>query len=93
VVWAGHFKKFLEMIFGRPHLAFEVMFGRRYTLLAEVANSLVIAVIATIADYYGDVMGSPLLPFLATLSAFPSTLNGGLGWYGSATAGSRFRVT
>jgi hypothetical protein len=37
-------------------------------------------------------VGSPLLPFLAALSAFPSALNGGLGWYGLTTAGGHFRV-
>jgi hypothetical protein len=89
VLWAGHFEKFLKMIFGWPCLTFEVTFGYRYTLFTKVAGSLTVA---AVAGYYNNVMGSLLLPFLATLDAFSITLNGGLGWYGSATTSSRFRV-
>jgi hypothetical protein len=92
VLWAGHFKKFLKIIFGQQHLAFEVAFGRCYTLLAWVTGSLIIVTIDAIAGYYDDVMGSSLLPFVAAIGAFPSALNGGLGWYGSATTGGCFRV-
>jgi hypothetical protein len=88
-VWAHRSDKFLEMIFWRLCLAFEVTFSRRYRLLAGVTASLVVA---TIAGYYGDMEGSPLLPFLAALGAFPSALSGGLGWYGSATTGDHFRI-
>jgi hypothetical protein len=87
VVQIGHFKKFLKMIFGRLSLALEVMFSSRYTLLNGVVGFLV----AT-AGYYGDVMGSPLLSLLATLSAVPSTLDSGLGGCSSATISSRFSV-
>jgi hypothetical protein len=86
---AGRFKKFLKMIFGWPRLVLEVMFGSRYTLLTRVAGFLIAT---TVAGYYGDTTGLPLLPFLATLGTFRSTLNGGLGWCGSATAGGHFCV-
>jgi hypothetical protein len=89
VVQIRHFEKFLKMIFGHPSLAIEVMFGSRYTLLNRVVGSLVAT---AIAGYYGDVMGSPLLPLLAALSAIPSTLDSGLGGCSSATISSCFSV-
>jgi hypothetical protein len=89
VVWVGHFEKFLEMMFGRPHLALELVFGSRYALLAGVTGFFVIA---AIAFYYSDTLGSPLLPFLDTLGAFPSSLDGALCCCSSATSGGCFRV-
>jgi hypothetical protein len=65
------------------------MLGHHYPLLTGVAG---LPVITAIAGYYSNAMGLPLLPFLAVIGAFPSALNGGLGWCGSATAGGRFRV-
>jgi hypothetical protein len=71
---------FVEMIFGCPGLVLVVAFGSHYALLVGVDGSLIVA-----PGYYGDKMGSPLLPLLATLSAFPGTLDGGLGGCSSAT--------
>jgi hypothetical protein len=70
-VWEGRFEKFLEMIFGRPHLAFEVVFGSLYAFLAGVAYFFIIA---AVAGYYSDTSGLPLLPFLTALGTFPSAL-------------------
>jgi hypothetical protein len=89
VVRTGHFEKFLEMIIGRPSLALEVTLGSRYALLIGVVGCLVAA---TIASYYGDVMGSPLLPLLAALSSIPGAFDGGLGGCGSATFSGRFCI-
>jgi hypothetical protein len=89
VVQAGRFEKLLKMIFWRPSLALDVAFSSRYTLLAGVASSLITA---AIAGYYGDAMGSPLLHFLTTLSAFPSALDGGLGGCSSATINGHIRA-
>jgi hypothetical protein len=76
VVRTSHFKKFPEMFFGRPGLVLEVALGSHYALLTRVTSSLVTIIVAS---YYGDTMGSLLLPLLASLSAFPSALGGGLG--------------
>jgi hypothetical protein len=89
VVRIGYFEKLLEMIFGRPSLALEVVFGGRYTLLIGVTGSLVAT---TVVGYCGDVMGSLLLPLLAALSAFPGALDGILGGCGSATISGHFRI-
>jgi hypothetical protein len=70
------------MIFGWPGLALQVAFGSCYALLIRAAGSLVAA---AFGSYYGDVMGLPLLLFCVALSAFPSTLDGGHVWCGSAT--------
>jgi hypothetical protein len=88
-VRVGHFEKFLKMIFGRPCLALEVTFSCHDTLLARVAGFLIAA---TVISYNGDAMGSSLLPFLTTLGALAGTLNGGLGWFGSATISGRVCV-
>jgi hypothetical protein len=66
VVQIGRFKKFLKMIFGRSGLVLDVAFGSCYALLAGVAGSLVVV---AVVGYYNDVIGSLLLPLLATLSA------------------------
>jgi hypothetical protein len=89
VVQIGRFKKFLEMIFGWLGLVLEVVFGSRYARLVGVGGSLVAA---TFAGYYGDEMGLPLLPLLATLTAFIGALDGGLGRCGSATISGHYRV-
>jgi hypothetical protein len=78
------------MIFGQPRLVLEVTFGSRYALLSRVTGFLVAT---AITGYYGDPMRSPLLPFLAACGTFPSALNGGLGWCGSATTSSYFNVS
>jgi hypothetical protein len=57
VVWVGRFEKFLEMIFGRSCLAFEVAVGCHYALLTEVTGFLIAT---AIAFHYGDATGSPL---------------------------------
>jgi hypothetical protein len=88
-VRVGHFEKFLKMIFGQLCLALEVTFSYCDTLLAKVAGFLVAP---TVISYYGDAMGSLLLPFLTTLGAFAGTLNGGLGWFGSTTISGRVCV-
>jgi hypothetical protein len=75
------------MIFGRSGLALEVAFNSHYALLIGVAGSLIAA---AIAGYYGHAIGSPLVPLLATLSAFPGALDSGLGGCGSATISSRY---
>jgi hypothetical protein len=76
--------------FGWSRLAHEVMFGVHYAILAGVTGFLIAA---AIVSYYDDMMGSPRVPFLAALGAFLGTLNGGLGWCGSATISGRVRVT
>jgi hypothetical protein len=75
VVQVGRFKKFLEMIFGWLCLVLEVAFGCRYAFLTRVNDFLITT---AIAGYNDDAIGSPLLPFIATLGAFPSALSGGL---------------
>jgi hypothetical protein len=57
VVWVGRFEKFLEMIFGRSCLAFEVAFGCHYALLTGVTGFLIAT---AIAFHYGDATESPL---------------------------------
>jgi hypothetical protein len=73
------------MIFGKLSLVLEVAFGSCYALLIGVTCFLIVD---AIAGYYGDAMGSPLLPRLATLSTFPGTLGG----YGSTTISGCFCV-
>jgi hypothetical protein len=70
-------------------LVHEVAFYSRYTLLTEIASFLVAA---AVAGLYGNATGSLLLPFLAARSAFPGTLNGGLGGCGSAIISGCFHV-
>jgi hypothetical protein len=89
VILVGHFKKFLEMIFGRPSLPLEVALDNRYELLTGVTGFLIII---TTAGCYGDMMGSPLLPLLATHNAFSGTSDGGFSGRGLATIGRRSRV-
>jgi hypothetical protein len=67
VVQTCHFEKFLQLIFARLSLALEVTFGSYYALLTGVTSFLVIA---TIAGYYVDAMGSLLLPFFLPLARF-----------------------
>jgi hypothetical protein len=86
VVRTGSIEKFLEMNFGRAGLALEIAFGSFYVLLARVTSSLTTA---AVAGYYGDVMGLPLLPLIATLTAYPRALDGGCG---SATISDRCGV-
>jgi hypothetical protein len=89
VILVGHFKKFLEMIFGRLSLPLEVALDSRYKLLTGVTGFLIVI---TTAGCYGDTMGSLLLPLLATRSAFSATFDGGFGGRGPATVGRRSRV-
>jgi hypothetical protein len=74
------------MVFWRPGLAHEIAFSSCYVLLAGVVAPLVTA---TVAGYYGNDIGSPLLPLLSALSACPGALGGGLGGCGSVTISSR----
>jgi hypothetical protein len=67
VVWADRFKKYLKMIFGWPCLVLEVPFGSCYALLIGVTSFLVTV---AVTGYNDDMMGSPLLPFLAAHGAF-----------------------
>jgi hypothetical protein len=46
VVQAGHFEKFLEMIFGQLRLVLEVAFSSSYALLTKVIGSLVTTAVA-----------------------------------------------
>jgi hypothetical protein len=89
VLWTGRFEKFLEMLFGRLSLALEVMFDSRHTVLIGVTGSLVAT---AVVSYHGEAMGLPHLSLLATLSTFPSALDGGLGGCDSTTISDRFRV-
>jgi hypothetical protein len=81
--------KLLTMVLRLPHLPLEITFGGRDKLLAGV---ICILVATTVARRYDDVSGPPLLPLHATLCNLPSTLNGVLGWCGSAAMGSRFHI-
>jgi hypothetical protein len=76
VMRTGRFKKFLEVIFGRPGLSLETAFGSYYELLTGVTGFLIAI---TVIGHYGNATGSALLSLLATLSAFPGAFDGGLG--------------
>jgi hypothetical protein len=89
-MWTGHFEKFLEVIFGWPSLPLEVAFGSRHELLTGVADFLIVV---AVAGHNRNATGLALLPLLATLSAFPSTFDGGLGGCGSTTVGDRSCIT
>jgi hypothetical protein len=89
VVQIGCFEKFLKMIFGWQSLVLEAAFGSLYALLVEVTGFLIAD---TVAGYYGDVMGSSLLPLLPALSTFLGTHGGALGGYSLATVSGRFCV-
>jgi hypothetical protein len=80
------FKKFLEVVFGRPCLPLEVAIGSHYELLTGVVGSL-------IAGHYGNTTVSTLLPLFAALSAFPGSFHGGLGGHGLTTIGGSSHVT
>jgi hypothetical protein len=56
----GCIEKFLKMIFGWSCLALEVACSCCYTLLAGVTDFLITP---GVVSYYGDTMGSLLLPF------------------------------
>jgi hypothetical protein len=86
VMWTGHFKKFLKVIFGRLSLSLEMAFSSRYELLARVTGFL-------ITGHYGNEMGSALWSLLAILSAFLGAIDGGLGGCGPTIVGSRSHVT
>jgi hypothetical protein len=90
VMQIGRFKKFLEVVFGRPSLPLEFAFGSRYEPLAGVVG---FHTIVAVVGHYGDAMGSTLLTLLASLSTFPGAFDGGLGRHGSATSSDHFRVT
>jgi hypothetical protein len=70
------FKKFLEVIFGRPCLSLEVVFGSCHKIPAGVTGFLITV---AVAGHYDSTMGSALLSLLATLSIFPGTFDGILG--------------
>jgi hypothetical protein len=74
-----HLKKFHEVIFGRPCLLLEVVYGSCHVLLTGVTG---FHIAVAIACHYCNVMGSALLSLLAALSAFPGTFDGGLGGCG-----------
>jgi hypothetical protein len=85
VVRTCHFKKFLEVFRRLLHLALEVILGICEIHLTRVTSFLVVA---DVTGRNNDVLGAPLVPLLATLGAFPSTLNGGFGrWWLAATRG------
>jgi hypothetical protein len=86
----GRFKKFLEVVFGWPSLTLEVTFDSRYELLTGVVSPLIVIVVA---GHHGNAVGPVLLPLLATLGAFPSTINGGLGGCGPTIVGGRSLIT
>jgi hypothetical protein len=67
----------------------EVTFDSRYALLIGVTGTLIAS---TVVSYYDNVIGSPHLPLIAAFSAFPGTLDGGLGGCGLATISGCFRV-
>jgi hypothetical protein len=84
------FKKFLKVVFGWASLPLEVVLGSYYEPFTGALGFLTAVVVAI---HYGNKTGSALLPLLATLSAFPSTFDGGLGERSPTIAGSRSHVT
>jgi hypothetical protein len=64
VMRTNHFKKFLKVVFERPSLPLEVVFGSRYKPITGVVS---FRPATAIAAHYGKVMQSALLPLLATL--------------------------
>jgi hypothetical protein len=90
VMLTVHFKKFLKVVFGWASLPLEVVLGSCYEPLTGTLGFLTAFAVAI---HYGNKMGSALLPLLATLSAFPSTFDGGLGERGPTIVGGRSHVT
>jgi hypothetical protein len=74
-MWTNHFKKFLKVVFERPSLPLEVMFGNRYEPLTGVVG---FRPTTAITAHYGKVMRSALLPLLATLAHFLEPLTAAL---------------
>jgi hypothetical protein len=77
------------MVLWLPHLVLENTLCGHDILFAGVISFLIIA---TIVGRDSDELGVLLLPFLATLGAFPSALDGGFGWCYSVAAGDCFHV-
>jgi hypothetical protein len=88
-VWTGPFEKFLEIIFGQQSLALGVVFDSRCAVLTRVTDFLIAD---TVAGYYGDATGLPLLPLLTALSTIHCTHGCGLGGYDSPTVSGRFHI-
>jgi hypothetical protein len=89
-MWEGHFEMFFKMVLRCSHLALEAMFSGRDTLLARVTGFLIAT---AIVGRYDDAVRAPLLPLLAALGAFHSTLGGGHRWGCPAATGGRFHAT
>jgi hypothetical protein len=66
----------------------EVTFSSRYALIGVIG----FLITTVVAGYYSNVMRTLPLPFLATLGALLSILNGGLGRCSSATTGGLFHA-
>jgi hypothetical protein len=78
MIWAGRFKKLLEVIRGQPRLVLKIRFGRGNELLVGVTDVLVIiTLIATSGDC--DSLGPPLCPPLTAHDAHLCSL---VGYYG-----------
>jgi hypothetical protein len=90
VMWTCRFKKFHQVVFGRPSLPLEVTFGSCYEPLAGAVG---FHTAVAIAGQYGNASGSALLPLRATLSAFPGAFVSGIGGRSPATASDCSRVS
>jgi hypothetical protein len=89
-MWTGRFKKFLEVVFGRPSLPLDVTFGSHYEPLVTAVGFLTAVFVAS---HYSNAMESALFPLLAALRVFPNAFDGGLGGSSLAAAGGRSHVT
>jgi hypothetical protein len=86
VVWTDRFEKFLDMVLQLPCFMLEIMFDGRDILLTGVVSFLIVAIIVCRNSV------ALVLPLPTALSAFPSTLDGGLGSCFSTAAGSCYHI-